>query len=80
MEEYGPSGSLWIAPDGEAWRYQSAHKGFARRGDEILWDQPFYTYYFEVWANRPNSIKNRVNSRGVFGLPDGSVRVWTPND
>lgn len=76
--EYGPRGTLWVAPDGEVWRYQNTNTSHARRGEEILWDQPFYTHYFEVWAYSSNSNQNRVNQRGVFRMPDGCVKVWPP--
>lgn len=73
MEDYGPEGTIWVSPDGKVWRYKYSNTGYAHNSDgETLWDKPFKTHYFSTWDG------HRSSGSGVFHLPPGTVKVWTP--
>ena len=72
---YGPKGSLWVAPGGTAYRYQSTILSQGTQNGERV---TFKYHYFEAFPYLPNKIQVKTVRMGVYDLPDGSVKVWSP--
>ncbi len=75
-EDYGPKGTMYVTPDGTVYRYQSTHSQVSRTpGREDQW---YYTYEFEYWPAKDDTILNKAQRTSTFRLPPGSLRFFEP--